>query len=341
MTREDVKTINKELIKRDLLDEYGENSLKIEELEHKLDKYKYNNKSIAAAYISSLITMAGGVSLVATGTVPIAGVIALPLVGTTSALVGTFVSRIFDKISKSDNKYSLFQNKKTKRKLEEERIDKLCELEKLKNKNDIINKSIETLNKRNINITKKDISNINLEEDYKQLDKYATKKVYLDEIRSTDNFFQNISSESKFISTVGFLNFAGLAFYPTPAFTTLASNLVYGISNVFVNAASFATVILTSINKSKSNIENKKEITKIKDKTVNKNNLDYIENNKEINNLAEKIAYEKIDTLEQALINKVTTSKDEDKSKEYIKSYYKLKESIISRNKNKTYVKKM
>ena len=342
MTREDVKTINKELIKRDLLDEYGDNSLKIEELEKELDKYKYNKKSIISAYVSSFATMIGGVSLVACGVFPLASVISLPLIGTSSALIGTSVSKITDKLSKKGNKYSLFQSKKTKKKLEEERLEKLCEIESLKTKNDIINKSIDLLKTKNINVRKKDISNIKINEKEEELDKYITKKVYLDEIRSTDYFFQNISSESKFITTVGFLNFVGLPFLPNPAFVSLGSSIVYGMSEVLVNASSFSAVMLEGINKSKDNIELKKEITELKDKTINKNNLEYIENNKYIDELSLDIAYNKLETLEQNLINKVTRKdKKEDKSKEYIKNYYKLKENIIKRNKAKTYTKKL
>ncbi len=342
MTKEDVKTINKELIKRDLLDEYGDNSLKIEELEKDLEKYKYNKKSVISAYISSLATMVAGVSVVSTGIIPLVSIFSLPIIGVTSALVGTGVSRITDKISKKDNKYSLFQNKKVKRKLEEERLEKLCEIEKLKTKNDIINKSIDLLKRKNINITKKDISNLNTEKKEQELDKHVTKKVYLDEIRSTDYFWKNVSKESKFITIVGGLNFLGLPFLPNPAFISLGSSIVYGMSEVLVNASIFSTVMLESISKSKNNIDLKKEITKLKDKSINKNNLEYIENNKVINDLSLDIAYNKIDILEQALINKVVNkNKKEDKSKEYIKNYYKLKENIINRNKQKTYIKKI
>ena len=99
--------------------------------------------------------------------------------------------------------------------------------------------------------------------------------------------------------------------------------------------------MLESINKSTDNIDIKKEITELKDETINKNNLEYIENNKNINDLSLDIAYDKIDILEQALISKVSTkNKKEDKSKEYIKSYYKLKENMINRNKSKIYIKK-
>ena len=323
MTREDIKTVNKEIINRRLLDEYGNNALKIEELEKELQIYNYNKKSLLTSYITSILTISLGMYLTTVNKIPI--FIGLPIITITSTLLGIASEKIVNKITKNKYKYTLF--KKDTIKTDKSKLEKILEINRLESKNKYLSNAMDILKKKSIFITKRKIKEDKMIEEMKQLEELIDNKTYIKELENTKLFWKNITPESKYLLTTGLLSFISLGFFKEINF----SNILYTLTTLSTLIVDFSMVIMLSINNTNKKEKLKLNILKQRDKHIEEKTLSDIDEDL-IKNITYDIAFQKVEILEQDIINAVTSKTT---GNEYIKEKFKLKEASNKRNKEK------
>ena len=330
MTREDIKTVNKEIINRRLLDEYGNNALKIEELEKELKIYNYNKTSQTFAYFTSISTILLGIYLCISKIVKTPALITLPILSLTSIFIGITTEKIINKITKNKYKYTLFKNNTNK--IDKVKLEKILEINRLESKNKFLSKAMDILKKKTIFISKKKIKEDKTTQDIITLEELIDNKTYITEFEKTKLFWKNITPESKYILTTGLLSFLSLGFFNEINITNTLGKVLYNLATLSSLALYFTAIIKYSIHKTTKRINEKINILLQRDNELTEKTIVDIDENL-IKNLTYDIAYQKVELLEQEIINAVTSKKT---GNEYIKEKFKLKEASNKRRKERS-----
>ncbi len=328
MTREDIKTVNKEIINRRLLDEYGNNALKIEELEKEINLYSYNKKTLAFAYIISILTITLGMFLQPIMQIPL--FLGLPLLTLVSSSIGIIGEKILNKIIKSKNKYTLF--KQNTKRIDKYKLEKIKELNRLKSKNKFLSKSMDILKKKSIFISKKEIQEEKTFEEINNLEKLIDNETYITEFIKTKSFWKNITSESKYILTIGLISFLSLGFFQDKNIINNIGIILYNTLTFTSLALDFSIIIMLSVNNTEKKVKEKISLLQQQDNKITDKTIKDIDK-KLIKNITYDIAYQKVELLEQEIVDAVTSKSS---NNEYIKEKFKLKEASNKRKNKKT-----
>ncbi len=325
MIKEDLKVVRAEIIKKEILNEYGKNSIKIEELNKQINLYNYNKKAINFSLLTGAGFMLGSFLLMPT---LLPTFILTPLISLISVGITITTEKIINKINKSKEKYKLFQRPSTREKLEKEKLNKLIEKEKLVSRNKVLDKSLKIL-KGNDSISIK--NNFNKEKGTKDLNKIS--KYNTIKLEKETNTLSRIMSPENIIFGLTLSIGSMLGGFYTIINSTTIINDVLSVMSILISSSSISLSGITN-----SEMKNEKKVNRlIKEEQKMKEQCKDLNMDDLIYDLA----------IEEIKLNKEKVIAKENKEKKNIKNnkvhnYYKRKAAIINRSKKpKKLIKKI
>lgn len=349
---------NKELakIKKELYNRGKDNSTKIRDYDEKMRMCRVNQKDyqignslpLASIFyflpIFILMFLDGNIDLsIITNVIPAFTVPILLIGGSLS--IGTIISKLLNKKYKTKERFKSFSNAKTEVEKLEEEIKNQIELEKLNNRNKIINYVIEdlednvsilskisdryTITHRNLSQTKEEttdnitkISSL-LEEKYKELDVLITKKVLHENFWRIREKFQRIA-DPLLITLGGSIGIMMLATLPfITAETLLSSCSILEKDIMFISSLVCGgiapNIYLIKRNKDKKNVFNNINKT-LGDNSLPEKIKSAHDEERELKSLIEKeireISLAEIQLIEQKeVLERITSEDTNDKQK--------------------------